>query len=418
MNKSKKTPKSVTPREPWVEAFKPGTFVDFSGKEWSFSEADVQEIAEGVKSQLDSGYKPPLVTGHPRHDSPRVGSVVDVKVDDGKLKLKLDEVNPEFAEQVQRGDYKYLSSALHKSFKKGIRHLGALGAMAPAMKGMAELAFGEGMFAEVDQGVAADDIVCFAAPYEWDSLIPTSVFSRMLWKLESLGGLFRKQREGIIADKGIEAADKIFPEHLVKDLESLRDVMSESSQFPKVKPDEASPKSGAFAEGDGSAPPAPPPTEPSGDSTEAERLRIENEDLKSRLQGLEAEKARAKQEADQKAFAEKLEDMVQGGRLLPAQRVPLERLFGALQSVPVDGEGMFGDGSDRVNPLSVLDDMLGAMPKVLEFGEFAPTGGVGDSSPKAMAKQIETYKAEQEALGRELTFAECVHELQQKRSPK
>lgn len=422
MNKSKKATKSFTPAEPWVEAFKPGTFVDFSGKEHTFSESDIEALAEGVKGQLDNGYKPPLVAGHPKHDSPRVGSVVDSKVEDGILKLKLDEVNPDFAEQVQKGGFKYLSSAIYKDFKKGLRHLGALGAMAPAMKGMAELAFGEGMFAEVDKDVEAGDILCFASSYEWDTLVPASVFSRLLWKFESLGGLFRKQREALIESKGIESADKLFPESLVKDLEGIRSIMDDSGNFPKVKPDDGSAKTGpAFADGDDTQHAAPPPNEPppselQGNSEEAERLRTENADLKARLAASEKAQQDALREAEKGAFAEKLGGMVRDGRLLPAQRVHFEKLFGALQGVPLDGEGMFGEGEDRVKPAAMLDEMLAAMPKVLMFGEFAQDGGSQSSSPREAAQRIETYKAEQEAKGRELTFAECVHELNTQRS--
>jgi len=421
MNKSKKASKSFTPAEPWVEAFRPGNFTDFSGKEWSFSESDIQDIADGVQSQLQGGYKPPLVAGHPKHDSPRVGSVVDSKVEDGVLKLKIDEVDPDFAEQVQKGGFKYLSSALHKSFKKGIRHLGALGAMAPAIKGMSELAFGEGMFAEVDKDVEAGDILCFSASYEWDTLIPTSVFSRLLWKLESLGGLFRKQREALIESKGIESADKLFPEYLVKDLEGMRTIMEDSGNFPKVKPADGIVKGPAFAEGDNSQQTAPPPNEPppsesQGNSEEAERLRSENAVLKAQLAASEKEKLDTQRESEKGAFAEKLGGMVREGRLLPAQRVHFEKLFGALQGVPLDGEGMFGEGDSRVKPAAMLDEMLATMPKVLEFGEFAKDGGNKSSSPREAALRIEKYKAEQEALGRELTFADCATELNTQRS--
>lgn len=415
MNKNKKATKSFTPAEPWVEAFKPGTFTDFSGKEWTFSESDIQELAEGVKGQLDGGYKPPLVAGHPKHDSPRVGSVVDAKVEDSVLKLKLDEVDPDFAEQVQRGGFKYLSSALHKSFKKGIRHLGALGAMAPAIKGMSELAFGEGMFAEVDKDVQAEDFLCFAASYEWDTLVPTSVFSRLIWKLESLGGIFRKQREALIESKGIESADKMFPDFLVRDLENVGNIMNDSGNYPKVPLGSTSKVGPAFAAGDDNDN-APPPNEPTGNSTEVERLLAENTELKDRLAASEKEKLDAQRESEKGAFAEKLSGMVHDGRLLPAQRVHFEKLFGALQAVPRDGEGMFGEGDNRVNPTTLLDEMLTAMPKVLMFGEFAKNGKDGAESPNEAALRIEQYKAEQADKGRELTFAECVKELNTQRS--
>jgi hypothetical protein len=63
----------------------------------------------------------------------------------------------DFAEEVKKGGFKYLSSAIYSNLKKGLRHLGALGAHAPAMKGMAPLCFGEGMFADQDKDATTED---------------------------------------------------------------------------------------------------------------------------------------------------------------------------------------------------------------------------------------------------------------------
>jgi hypothetical protein len=103
---AKKLLKSDDLKEPWVEAFKVGKVTDMAGNEHDFSEADLEDLNEGIHEQLKAGYQPPMVKGHPKVDDPRVGSVVDSKVENGVLKVKLDDVNNDFAEEVKKGTIK------------------------------------------------------------------------------------------------------------------------------------------------------------------------------------------------------------------------------------------------------------------------------------------------------------------------
>lgn len=208
--------KSEDLKEPWVEAFKTGEVVDMAGKSHNFSEADLNDLNEGIHNQLAAGYQPPMVKGHPKVDDPRVASIVDSKVEDNVLKVKLDDVSPDFADEVKKGGFKYISAAIYSNLKKGLRHLGALGAHAPAMKGMAPLCFGEGMFAESDKGSTEQDVCVFAEPFAWDRLVPRTAFESLVYKLSGIGRMFRSQREQLIEKDGIEAADKVFPEYDVR----------------------------------------------------------------------------------------------------------------------------------------------------------------------------------------------------------
>lgn len=110
--------KSEDLKEPWVEAFKVGKVTDMAGNEHDFSEADLNDLNEGIHDQLAAGYQPPMVKGHPKIDDPRVASIVDSKVEDNVLKVKLDDVNPDFAEEVKKGGFKYLSAAIYSNLKK------------------------------------------------------------------------------------------------------------------------------------------------------------------------------------------------------------------------------------------------------------------------------------------------------------
>ena len=425
--KDKKLLKSDDLKEPWVEAFKVGKVTDMAGVEHDFSEADLEDLNEGIHEQLKAGYQPPMVKGHPKVDDPRVGSVVDSKIENGVLKVKLDDVSNDFAEEVKKGGFKYLSASVYSNLKKGLRHLGALGAHAPAMKGMAPLCFGEGMFAEADKGVTEQDVCMFAESFAWDRLVPASVFERLIWKLGSLGSLFRSQREQLIEKEGIEAADKIIPEYAVKDIESVRDVIKDSNNFPKQAPTvtatEEKPAS-SFAENEtnGSTPlengeqnpqPTTPPHDeptasiPEGNSSEAARLSEENAALKAENDALKADKLAAERLRAGVAFSETLDKAIADGRCNQVLKDNLMKVFGVCQEVSVDGEGCFGEGDDRVNVADVLADTVAALPKIVEFGESPKLSGV---KKVPAGEVIAKYKAEEESKGRTLSFAEAAEE--------
>lgn len=427
--KDKKLLKSDELKEPWVEAFKVGKVTDMAGKEHDFSEADLEDLNEGIHEQLKAGYQPPLVKGHPKVDDPRVGSIVDSKVEDNVLKVKLDDVSNDFAEEVKKGGFKYLSASIYSNLKKGLRHLGALGAHAPAMKGMAPLCFGEGCFAEVDKGVTEQDVSMFAESFAWDRLVPASVFERLVYRFSALGRMFRSQREQLIEKEGIEAADKVFPEYVVKDVEDAESILKDAKDFPKQTPPvqataakDAQSSFGDHDETTDSAPlengeqnpqPTTPPHDeptasiPEGHSSEAARLSEENAALKAENDALKADKLAAERLRAGAAFSETLDKAIADGRCNQVLKDNLMKVFGVCQEVPVDGEGCFGEGDDRVNIADVLAKTVAALPKIVDFGE-APE--MRDTPQLAAGEALAKYKAEQESKGRVLSFAEAAEE--------
>lgn len=419
--------KSEDLKEPWVEAFKVGKVTDMAGKEHEFSESDLNDLNEGIHNQLDAGYQPPMVKGHPQLDDPRVASIVDSKVEDNVLKVKLDDVNPDFAEEVKKGGFKYLSAAIYSNLKKGLRHLGALGAHAPAMKGMAPLCFGEGMFADQDKDATEQDVSVFAEPFAWDRLVPRSVFESLVYKISGIGRMFRSQREQLIEKDGIEAADKVFPEYAIKDIEEVESVLKDAKDFPEQpkpvvekpaestvsfgEPNEPGPDSPENGKQD-PQPTTPPHDEPTasipeGNSSEAARLSEENAALKAENEALKADKLAAQRQKAEAAFSETLDNAIAEGRGTQIMKDNLMKVFGAMQALPVDGEGCFGEGDERINPMQILDEAVKAMPKIVSFGEFAPASVPGKESA---AVRIGKYHDEQLAKGRKISFAEAAEE--------
>ena len=425
---NKKVLKSIDLKEPWVEAFKVGKVTDMAGNEHDFSESDLNDLNEGIHSQLDAGYQPPMVKGHPKLDDPRVGSIVDSKVEDNVLKVKLDDVNPDFAEEVKKGGFKYLSAAIYSNLKKGLRHLGALGAHAPAMKGMAPLCFGEGMFADQDKDATEQDVSVFAEPFAWDRLVPRSVFESLVYKISGIGRMFRSQREQLIEKDGIEAADKVLPEYAIKDIEEVESVLKDAKDFPEqqktVVVEKPAESTASFGEPETNGPnslengnqdpqpttpPHDEPTEsiPEGNSSEATRLSEENAALKAENEALKADKLAAQRQKAGAAFSETLDNAIAEGRCNQAMKDCFMKVFGAMQALPVDGEGCFGEGDERMNPMQVLGDTVKSLPKIVQFGEFAPAAA---PSSESAAVRIGKYHDEQLAKGRKLSFAEAAEE--------
>lgn len=418
---SKKLLKSTDLKNPWIEAFRLGKVTDMLGIEHNYSESDLQDLNEGIQSQLKNGYKPPFVKGHPKLNEPRMASIVDSKIEDGIVKVMLDEVNPDFAEEVKKGGWKYVSSAVYSNLKKGLRHLGALGAVGPAMKGMQELCFGEGMFADIDDG--EKEIFVFASDYSWDRLVPLSAFESLIYRLSGFGTFFRNQREEIIASKGIEKANEALPEWQVKEFENINAVIKNSNDFPRqtvpVSPTESSSNDApAFGEGatDNGESPSNEPNDGDHDGNSMKvtpeqfaEMQNENAILKQEIAKNKAENILKAKKADGAAFSDKLDAMISQGRLNEPLKNDFLSMFAVAQEVQVNEEGFLfsEDSALKVKPTDLIHTMLDKLPKVVEFGELE----VGATTKEAYSLRLKKYKDEQDAKGRRISFAEAASEL-------
>ena len=132
---------------PAIEIFRPGTFVSMQGDELSFSAEDLAEIASSYDPDVNPA---PLVVGHPRLDAPAYGWTRGLSVNDaGVLVADPDQVEPAFAEMVRDGRFKRVSAELYPREHPGnptpgrlhLKHIGFLGAAAPAVKGLKPVSF-------------------------------------------------------------------------------------------------------------------------------------------------------------------------------------------------------------------------------------------------------------------------------------
>jgi hypothetical protein len=176
-----------------IEIFKAGTHTSSDGVSVTMSEGDLDAIAKSYDPEL---FDSPAVVGHPRDNSPAYAWVEGVRRVGDKLMATLKDWDVDFQGAVKAKRFKKISASFYKpdspsNPKPGqyyLRHVGFLGGMAPAVKGLKSVAF-----TEVEEGVI-DFCGC------------------------GMGGdkeIFRNLREWLIEEYDMETSDRIVPAYLL-----------------------------------------------------------------------------------------------------------------------------------------------------------------------------------------------------------
>ena len=126
----------------WIEIFRGGRQTDNAGRKH-----DGNAIIEKAIATFNvAGHKVPLVIGHPKDNAPAFGWIGGLKetINDGVKVLfaKFKQVMPEFEEAVKKGLYKHRSASFYLDGR--LKHVGFLGAIPPAVKGLAAIKFMKG----------------------------------------------------------------------------------------------------------------------------------------------------------------------------------------------------------------------------------------------------------------------------------
>jgi hypothetical protein len=120
----------------WIQVFRTGKHTDSEGKEKEWTGEDLDRIVAKYDPLVSEA---PVVIGHPKDNAPAFGWVEDLKREGKILYAKLKDLVPEFVDMVRRGLFKKRSISLHPDLT--IRHIGFLGAMPPAIKGLEDIHF-------------------------------------------------------------------------------------------------------------------------------------------------------------------------------------------------------------------------------------------------------------------------------------
>jgi hypothetical protein len=398
------TPTPATPKAPQsaLHIFKAGRHTAMSGQSLQFSESALRATVAAYNPAL---HEAPLVVGHPTTDLPAYGWVKSLAFSDGLssdddagsagsgLYAQPGQVNPDFADMVAAGSFKKISASFYSPDSPNnpapgvyyLRHVGFLGAQAPAIKGLGDVPdMRLRNFAAAEEGV-----VTFS---EWDDVTNAS--------------LWRSLREWLIGDKGQAVADAVIPGYQVSQLEQaaqdeLREAAAEAA--PSTTP-------AAFTEAPPPSQPTPPQPLPETLVTpeEAAALTAQNTQLANDLAAERAATSAAKAEKMHLAHAAFCEDLSSQGRLLPA--------FAAVAVATLDHFGAaaelveFGEGDAKAPLIDSLKGLLAAMPVQVSFGESATNaqaaGAVGNAAPGTVSFAVPSgYKVDPVALGLHLKAA-------------
>lgn len=144
------TPNGSPQAAPWIRIARTGTWTDSKGTPRTFTSADFDTIVRNYDPQQEEA---PLVFGHPETDSPAYGWVRALRRDGDILYAQIAHVPAAVREVVQDRHYRYVSMALHPDGKR-LRHVGLLGGVPPAIKGLGPVQLGDGSEAVVIQFAA------------------------------------------------------------------------------------------------------------------------------------------------------------------------------------------------------------------------------------------------------------------------
>jgi hypothetical protein len=133
---------------PQIEICRVGDFTSVEGVQVSFSMPDLCEMRDSYNAGRDPA---PLVIGHPALNDPAYGWTSGLEIVGDRLVANPDQVDTSFAEMVAAGRFKRVSPQIYPRDHAGnptpgklhLKHIGFLGAAAPAIKGLKPVSFSE-----------------------------------------------------------------------------------------------------------------------------------------------------------------------------------------------------------------------------------------------------------------------------------
>lgn len=326
-----------------IEIFRAGRHTDMHGRQIEFTRQDLADIAAGYNP---GAIEAPVVIGHPKDNAPAYGWVSGLQVDGDVLSAQLHQVDADFASMVRAGRFKKRSASLYLPEAKDnptpgkfyLRHVGFLGAAAPAVHGLKEVSF------------AGDDDSCieFAEPIH-------------IWALSYVADLFRGLRERFIESDGIEKADRWIPAYQI---DSIREAAREP--MPMKAAYAATPQDTTTIEDDDV-------TQATADLAAREQKNTDDAAaLATREKTLSEREGKARRD-DAVEFAAGL---IKAGKVLPKDKVTVVELLLAL---PTDAPLSFASGDDTIEKpaAELFRELLEGLPQRVDFTEKSAVDNAG-----------------------------------------
>jgi len=390
----------------WIPVFQGGSQTDSAGRVHDGTAL----IDKAVSTFNAARHEPPVVIGHPKENGPAFGWVEGLKKEGNTLLAKIKQVEPSFADMVKRGLFKKRSAAFYPD--GSLRHVGFLGAMPPAVKGLPDVAFTE-----------ADALTFEFSDYQ------------TVWAWESIARLFGKVRDYLIEKEGMDKADQVISAYQIQEItdaaakekqeiqEDASDLTPQITNYNEKKEEKemnfkefvqklkdlvagvepttqtGSPTGKTFSEADIEA----AKKKAAEDAAEAEREKMATEF---------AESARtARQAARKQEITSWCESMVKAGKMTPAMvKFGIPEFMAAFAGKEDVIE--FGEAKEKATLYDRFKTFFETeLPKVVEFKEIATrdkdTGGQGQAGAKVEALIQSKIKD-----NKDLTYGSAFSEVQ------
>jgi len=300
-------------------------------REWT--EEDLDRIVAGYDP---TAHEAPVVLGHPKDNAPAFGWVGELKRDGKKLLAQFRQLVPEFVEAVREGRFKKRSISLYGDGT--LRHVGFLGAVPPAVKGLTDVAF------QADENELA---------YEFGESE-----MRFLWSLENVATLFQRLRDLLIEKFGAEEAERAIPQWQIKSVE--------------VEPEPA-PEVG-FSDNGGEE-------EAVKDELmrKVEEMGTQLTEFQEREKALAEENLKLKRELALREINSRLDKLQAERRITPGIReLGLAEFIAGLSAETLIEYGE-GEKAGKATQTETVWKVLEALPAIVEFKETAQRGEAADS---------------------------------------
>lgn len=324
-----------------IEVFRHGTFTPMEGQAITFTASQVSALVANYDPAVFSA---PIVIGHPKTDDPAFGWVESLSLSaDGKVlaQPETDSLEPQFAAMVAAKRFRKVSVALfpptHPANPKPgefyLKHVGFLGAAAPAVSGLktAELAGDAEGTIEIE----------FGSVDAW-----------------SLKRILRGVRDWLVEKEGVEKADQIVPGYALDSIEI---------------PDP--PNAGPCYATEDEAMPTPQNPNPNDAAREA-AFAARDTDLTAReaaIKERETAAAKAASEARTAAATSFADTLVAAGKLKPANKPALVVALAAADALDAI-EFAEGDAKKSESPGAIMRRVLSDVKPFVDFAEKAPSG--------------------------------------------
>lgn len=373
----------------WVEVFRAGKHKDSKGRECEFTTGDLDQIIANAAAE-----PAPAVLGHPKHNAPAYAWTSGLKRDGDMLFAKFSDINTDFEAGVKSGAYRNRSVSIFKDDAAGwkLRHVGWLGAGPPAITGL--------------------------KPVEFSAVIDAHEFSsgddmQVAWALTDISGAFRRLRDWLIGDKGLDVADQVLPDYHVTSI-------ADSAQRVRQS---------AVDELNAEAPPAltnftaPPPastkdtpmsfTQADLDRVAAETAARVKAETEAQFSAAQAELTRLQSEQQRTRITHQVEGWKAKGLVTPAESTGLVEFMASIETADA-AQFEFsaaGGAAAKKTPAEWFAEFMAARKPVVTLGlrqEGDPMPVLDKANPRAIADAAVEFQAAEAKSGRTVSVESAV----------